>query len=86
MLLTDGNQTLGNDYQFINTNNSVFPVVIGDTLQYEDLYVSKVNANKYSFIKNQFPVEIFVNYDGKSSITSRLRITKNGRTIFSKKL
>ena len=38
VLLTDGNQTQGNDYVFnIQQNANVFPVILGDTIEHLDL-------------------------------------------------
>ena len=84
ILLSDGNQTIGNDYQYLNSKEVIYPVVIGDTAVYSDLKISQVNVNKYSFIKNKFPVEIFINYKGFDDVTSKVKITKNGKTVFSR--
>ena len=86
IVLTDGNQTIGNDYEFINSNQNIYPVVFGDTTQYQDLKISQLNVNKYSYIKNKFPVEVLLNYEGKENVTSQFSIYKNGKTIFTKKV
>ena len=39
LMLTDGNQTMGNDYDFTHSKQRVFPIVLGDTTQYKDLKV-----------------------------------------------
>ena len=54
VLLTDGNQTIGYDYEFINSNQKIYPILFGDTIQYKDLKISQLNVNKYSYIKNSF--------------------------------
>ncbi|MCD8518985.1 MAG: hypothetical protein LRY32_05425 [Flavobacterium sp.] len=62
VLFTDGNQTMGNDYVFsFQENTSVFPVVLGDTTSVLDLKINQINVNKYAFLKNKFPVEVFCN-------------------------
>jgi hypothetical protein len=86
VLLTDGNQTIGNDYEFINSKQKIYPVVFGDTIEYKDLKISQLNVNKYSFIKNKFPVEVLINYKGKDNVVSRFSITKKGKTVFSKRV
>jgi hypothetical protein len=86
VLLTDGNQTIGNDYEFINSKQTIYPVVFGDTAKYKDLIVRQVNVNKYSYIKNKFPVEVILNYEGNKTVKSKFSIFKNGKTIFSKNL
>lgn len=86
ILLTDGNQTIGNDYEFVASNQEIYPIVFGDTIQYKDLKINQLNVNKYSYIKNKFPVEILLNYEGKESVTSQFIITKKGKTIFRKSI
>ena len=84
VLITDGNQTSGNDYVYsFDANNKVFPLVVGDTTKFMDLKVSQLNVNKYAFQKNQFPVEVFLNYSGNKSITADFRISQ-GNSVLSK--
>jgi hypothetical protein len=82
VLLTDGNQTIGNDYvySFQETAN-VFPVVLGDTTTTFDLKINQLNANKYAFLKNKFPVEVFLQYNGSKAISANFSIEKNGKKI-----
>lgn len=86
VLLTDGNQTIGNDYEYSNSSQKVYPVVFGDTTIYKDLSVTRVNANKYSYIKNKFPVEVLLNYVGTQTINTKFSIFSSGKTVFSKKI
>ena len=86
ILLTDGNQTIGNDYEFTASNQKVFPIIFGDTMQYKDLKIEQLNVNKYSYLKNKFPVEVFLNYKGDKKIRTQFSIYKDGQTIFSKKI
>jgi hypothetical protein len=86
ILLTDGNQTEGLDYEFLATKNNIYPVVFGDTISYEDLSINQINVNKYSYINNQFPVEFILNYEGSQKRNSRLTITNNNKIIFSKNI
>ena len=84
VLITDGNQTVGNDYEYSSIKNPVFPLVFGDTTQYEDVKISQLNVNRYSFINNQFPVEIFLQYEGNQSLKLRYTIENKGKIIYSK--
>ena len=86
VIFTDGNQTIGNDYEFLNSKQKIYPIVLGDTLKYTDLKISKLNVNKYSYINNKFPVEIFINYDGNEIVNTKLSIYKNANIIYSKNL
>ena len=84
VLITDGNQTSGNDFVFsFDPNNKVYPIAVGDTTTYLDLRVSQLNANKYAFHKNKFPVEIFINYSGTKAITSNFSISQGNSVLNS---
>ena len=75
VLITDGNQTSGEDYVFgFKPENKVYPLVVGDTTTYLDLKVSQLNVNKYAFHKNKFPVEVFLNYAGTKNITASFKV------------
>ena len=84
VLLSDGNQTIGNSYLYQSKflSQAVFPVVIGDTTPYVDLKIQQLNVNKYTFLGNTFPVEIFVNYNGSRSIQSNLKIYSGASLLF----
>ena len=86
ILITDGNQTQGNDYEFSSTKNKIFPVVIGDTIKYQDIQISQLNVNKYSYVKNKFPVEALLYYEGKETVNTTFSIVKNGSRVFSKRV
>ncbi|WP_299836631.1 VWA domain-containing protein [uncultured Tenacibaculum sp.] len=86
VLLSDGNQTLGEDYEFLKSKKSIHSLVLGDTIQYQDIKISQLNVNKYSYLNNKFPVEAFVNYEGRKSVNAVFSIFKSGRKIFSKKI
>lgn len=82
VLITDGNQTSGNDFVFsFDPNNKVYPVAVGDTTTFLDLRISQLNANKYAFYKNKFPVELFLNYSGTKAITSNVTISQGNTKL-----
>ena len=88
VLLTDGNQTLGGDYEFYGENQKspIYPIAIGDTTRYEDIRIGLVNANKYTFLKNKFPVESFISYEGPGNVSSTYTISVEGKTIFKERI
>ncbi len=86
VLITDGNQTTGNDYEFFSSKNKIFPLVAGDTTVYADIKISKLNVNKYSYLKNKFPVEVFLFYEGDKNITKTFTVTHKGKRIYSKEI
>ncbi len=82
LLLTDGNQTIGNDYVFsFSENTTIFPVILGDTTTVFDCKINRVNVNKYAFLKNQFPVEVFTQYNGNEKLPATVSIFSNGSII-----
>ena len=83
VLVSDGNQTYGEAYQYLasNYNQQVYPVILGDTLIYDDLKLGQVNVNRYAYINNKFPVEIFASYTGESTVNSVLSVRSGGKTL-----
>lgn len=82
IILTDGNQTTGNDYEYsFNTQNKVYPIVLGDTTKVFDLKINQINVNKYAFYKNKFPVEVFVHYSGNKKVNANFSIQQGKVTI-----
>ncbi len=84
VLISDGNQTSGEDFVFgFDANNKVYPLIVGDTTTYLDLKVNQVNVNKYAFHKNKFPAEVFLQYAGTKSVNATFSISQ-GSTVISK--
>jgi hypothetical protein len=82
ILISDGNQTSGNDFVFsFGNTNKVYPAILGDTTTLLDIKVSQINANKYAFHKNKFPVEVFLNYSGTKSITANFSISQGNNIL-----
>lgn len=81
--LTDGIQTMGQDYEFgpKGLKLPVYPVILGDTTRYEDLRIEQVINNTYAFLNNQYPLEIFVSYEGPTDIQAMLTITVDGDKV-----
>lgn len=88
VLISDGNQTLGDNFLFSGAAypQPIYPVIVGDTSDLQDLAISQVINNKYAFLNNKFPVEIMLSYFGKKNVDSRLIINKEGRQVYSQKL
>ena len=86
VLITDGNQTIGNDVEFVNYKSPVFSYIVGDTTVFEDISISKLNINKYSYINNKLPVELFINYTGNKTISKKLTVYNKNTKVYSKLL
>jgi len=84
VLITDGNQTLGIDYEFSTSNikNPVFPVILGDETKYTDLKIEQLNTNRYAFLKNKFPVEVILVYNGTESVNSQFVVNQGSSTVY----
>ncbi|MAO08586.1 MAG: hypothetical protein CL596_07745 [Alteromonas sp.] len=88
ILITDGNQTFGKDYEFSSRNfsNAIYPVMVGDSTQYVDLRIEQLNTNKYSFLKNEFPVEAILVYQGEAPVNTRFVIRQGAAEVYSQPL
>ena len=86
LLITDGNQTFGPDYSFAyqQYKQPIYPIILGDTIQYTDLRIAKLNVNRFAYLKNRFPVEVILVYDGTENVTSNFQISLKGKVVFSK--
>jgi hypothetical protein len=84
VLLTDGNQTVGEAYEFMgkSLNFPINAMVVGDTTTYTDLKINQVNANRYAFLENTFPLEFYVSYQGEAPIRSNISIQLDGITVY----
>ena len=86
ILISDGNQTYGNDYQFSSNSykQPIYPIILGDTITYTDLKIQQLNVNKYAYLKNKFPIEAILVYNGNNTVKSTLIIKKGNVTVYSK--
>jgi hypothetical protein len=85
ILITDGNQTYGSDYEFSHTTykQPIYPVILGDTVTYTDLKIQQLNVNRYAYLKNRFPIETIVVYNGNSTVNSRFVVTSGNAIVYS---
>lgn len=86
ILISDGNQTYGRNYEYLDYKKPVYPVIIGDTVQYEDIRIEQQNVNRYTYLKNKFPVETFINYEGEKLVNASFTVMKGNQKVYSKNL
>ena len=88
VLITDGNQTVGENYQFHRSadKSGLYPVIVGDTTSHLDLAVTNLNVNKYAFLNNDFPVEVMVNYTGEEQLRTRFEIRSGNAVVYSRSI
>ncbi|MBL4888328.1 MAG: VWA domain-containing protein [Flavobacteriaceae bacterium] len=88
VLISDGNQTLGTDFQFLSKTlkQPVYSVILGDTIVYSDLKINQLNVNKYSFLNNKFPVEVIISYSGKEDVRVQFVVKRNNTIVYKQSL
>ncbi|MFV9484497.1 hypothetical protein ACNI3T_11685 [Christiangramia sp. ASW11-125] len=86
VLLSDGNQNTGRDFRYYKSSGTteILPIIVGDTSSFEDVAIQRINVNRYAFLNNKFPVEVFLNYSGSNERTTKLQILNSGKVIFQK--
>ncbi|WP_299381533.1 VWA domain-containing protein [uncultured Lacinutrix sp.] len=88
IIISDGNQTYGNDYEYAANkyNQPIYPIVVGDTTRYSDLKLKQLNVNKYAFLKNKFPIEAILVYNGDENVSTKFVVTSGKNTVYSRNL
>ncbi len=89
LLITDGNATLGADYEYLSASHKKQPVyflAVGDTSRYEDIEIERINVNRYAYLNNKFPVEIIASYNGKAEKSTQLTVFSGKRKVFSQQI
>lgn len=88
ILVSDGNQTLGNSYEYLGNayNNAIYPIVIGDTTTYADLKINRLNVNKYAFLKNEFPVEVLLSAQVEDMVNTQFTIKQGNVTVYEENI
>jgi hypothetical protein len=88
LLLSDGNQTIGQDYSYFKSDkkSTIYTVVLGDTTKYKDLSVGPILTNKYAFLKNKFPLETYISYQGNKAVSTTLAVKMNDRIVHRENL
>jgi hypothetical protein len=84
ILISDGNQTLGTDYEFAvsKLKHPVYPLILGDSTKYTDLKIEQLNSNRYAFLKNKFPVEAVLVYNGTGSVSSQFVVSQGNAVVY----
>ena len=86
ILISDGIQTVGRNYAYAGIDQKVFPVVVGDTIQKNDLEITQVNVNAYVTLGNVFEVESFLSFSGQGQVSTQLVLLKDNQVLDQKSL
>ena len=82
LIITDGNQTQGEEFSYaFSPSNPVYSVVLGDTTPILDSRIRLVNANKFAFLKNKFPIEVSVSYNGEDAFKTELLLKNKDKVV-----
>ncbi|MCA0132713.1 vWA domain-containing protein [Winogradskyella alexanderae] len=86
ILFSDGNQTIGRDYSYMaNTvKQSIYPLILGDSVVFSDLKIEQLNINRFTFLKNKFPIEVILSYSGETFVNTEFRIWNGDRIVYRK--
>lgn len=83
IILSDGNQTNGIDYQYYKSKFPIYALVAGDSALYADIKISQINYNNVTFLGNHFPVEVFLDYNGKDEVNTIFKVSENGKLLYT---
>lgn len=85
LIFTDGVQTSGRPYEFLNLpeQTKVYPILLGDTSAVTDLAITQVNVNRYVTLGNTFEAEVLLRYEGSEPVTSQLEVYQGTKKLYS---
>jgi hypothetical protein len=83
VLATDGNYTQGINplYTPFSSLAPIYPILIGDTLQPNDLKITYIQNNSIAFLKDEFPVEIGLEAYALKNQKYTLRLYHKGEVL-----
>ncbi len=64
----------------------IYAVALGDTAEYKDASINRINQNKVAFLGNDFPVELDLKFLKAKGDRVSVSILKDGQSIFTKEL
>lgn len=88
IMATDGIYNSGSDPSYLvrDVSYPVYTINIGDTNQYRDLLIKRINFNRIAYKGNRFPIEIIVQGFESAGETSRLKVMQGELEVFSQDL
>ena len=61
----------------------IYSIALGDTSLHQDIRISELNHNKFAFLGNNFPVQVYVSAQQAGNSVSKLSIKQGDKEIFS---
>jgi hypothetical protein len=86
ILASDGiyNRGLNPVNQTMALTFPVYTIAMGDTVPRRDLVVTRLRHNRFTYLGNVFPVEVFVEARQAAGLSSRLSVSRDGTILDSK--
>lgn len=84
VILSDGINNIGTsplDHSGAANTFSLFSVIMGDTTQHPDYWISNVRTNPRAFVNSKFPVEIDIKRTTRNSANATIVISEKGKEI-----
>jgi len=88
VVASDGifNKGINPVYSSSDLDFPVYTIALGDTNVQKDAILNKVNYNRIAYLGNEFPAEVVINANRCLGLKSKLTITKDGNTLWSKNI
>lgn len=88
VIMSDGIVNRGSDPTYHNKRFSgpIHTVALGDTTTQRDLKLDRIDANKYAFLGNRFPIEVLVAANKLKGKSTTLVIKADGKELFRQKI
>ncbi|MFK7758180.1 MAG: hypothetical protein AB8B53_14720 [Flavobacteriales bacterium] len=85
---SDGIYTKGKNplYSQTKLKTPIYTVALGDTTRFKDVLIQEVAHNRLAYLGNKFPIEITSVANSFEGSNATLKVTKNGRSLFTKTL
>lgn len=64
----------------------VYSIALGDTNVHKDIILTKINANKYAYLGNTFPLEIIVDARQSKGKSTKLTVSNDNGVLFERNI
>lgn len=81
VLLTDGIYNSGVNPRYSLPAFPVYPVLLGDTVAYPDLYIRSLEADKFNFMHTVFPLKVEVGAVGQKGERVKCVLREGGKVV-----